>query len=250
MAWMCASVCFAGEIDQDTIYLTNGRSVKGIIVKEDNMKIELDTGFGTVVVSRAQVRSVHKAMPEAQADLKKSWKKQQSALRAKEKELEQERERRQRSYGEWVEEGLRRKAADSRAEGEVKISRDPESQSILVDAVLNGNVKATLVLDTGASIVVLSKRLGTELGIDMTEDAKAGLLELRLAGGRTVKAKAVVLESVDIQGIEEKNVMAAVLMEDAEHIGFKDGLLGRSFLGRYNLRIDLKSMVMSMQKLK
>ena len=41
-----------------------------------------------------------------------------------------------------------------------------------------------------------------------------------------------------------------VLIEDSGYAGFKDGLLGRSFLGRFNMKVDVEKMSMVLQKLK
>ena len=107
-------------------------------------------------------------------------------------------------------------------------------------------MKATLVLDTGASIVVLTKRMGEELGLDLT-DTKNSLATLQLAGDHRVTAKMVMLKSVRINDIEVKNVLAGVLLDDAS-IGLKDGLLGMTFLNQFNLKIDLKNMKMALEK--
>ena len=134
--------------------------------------------------------------------------------------------------------------------GEAAISRDPDSESVLVEAVLNNETKAVLVVDTGAEMVVLSKQIGEKMGVDVSTDTGRGIIDLHLAGGKTVKARATTIGTIDVEGVVAKDVAAAVLLEDKGSVGFRDGLLGRSFLNRYNISIDLKKMKMVMEELK
>ena len=101
-------------------------------------------------------------------------------------------------------------------------------------AELNNLIKARLVLDTGASLVVISKDIADRLGID-TKGAPYSL-KVVLADGRRVKAKAVILKSVKVGGAEVKNVSAAVL-ENAQPTD-EDGLLGMSFLKNFTVKLD------------
>ncbi|MFH1398429.1 MAG: hypothetical protein ABIH27_07770 [Candidatus Omnitrophota bacterium] len=41
-----------------------------------------------------------------------------------------------------------------------------------------------------------------------------------------------------VQGVEAKEVDAAVLLDEVAGIKFKDGLLGMSFLKKFNFKID------------
>ena len=111
---------------------------------------------------------------------------------------------------------------------------------------MDDKAKATLVLDTGANIVVLTRHKGEELGLDLSDTTK-NIATLQLAGDRRVTAKMVMLKSVRIKDIEVKDVLAGVLLEDAG-IGFRDGLLGMTFLNKFNLKIDLKNMKMALEK--
>ena len=242
--------CLAAEDNADTIYLNNGRSVSGIISKESTANVELETSSGAVVINRADIQNIHHASAEALIELKNKWAEHQIDLKAQEKTFEEERENRFKAYGEHIKEETERKAKETREEGEVKIVREPHSNAVVVSTVLNDNVTAMLIVDTGANIIVLSKRIGEKLGIDMSTDSGKNLTELHLPGGQSAKARTIVLKSVKIQGIEEKDVLAAVILEERERPGFKDGLLGRSFLDRFNIKIDLQKMSMVLQKLK
>jgi predicted aspartyl protease len=97
------------------------------------------------------------------------------------------RERRLAEYEKWLEEERAKREAEERVK-EIRVERDVTTQNILVETLLNDKVKATLVLDTGASLVILSKKMGEELGIDL-KDTKGGMVELQMAGDRRIKAK-------------------------------------------------------------
>ncbi|MCX5678445.1 MAG: retropepsin-like aspartic protease [Candidatus Omnitrophica bacterium] len=232
------------------IYLNTGGSISGIITRESATGVEAEIGAGTIVINRADIKSMHHASAEALADLRDKWAEERSRLKLQEKSSEEDRGRRLKAYENWVNEEAKSKTGKAREEGEVKVVRDPDSQAILVSAILDGEVKALLELDTGASLVILSKHIGDKLGVDMSSETKRNIVGLRLVGGQIVKARTVILKSIAIEGVEERDVLAAVMLEDAGPADLKDGLLGRSFLGRFNIRLDMQKMSMSLQKLK
>ena len=247
--WICF-LCFASEEDADTIYLNTGGSINGIITRESASGVEAEIGVGTISINRADIKSIRHASAEALAELRNKWAQSRARLKAGEQSFEEGRSRRLKAYEDWVNEETRRKAREDGEEGEVKITHDPDSKAILVSAILDGEVKALLELDTGASLVILSKRIGDKLGIDMSSEAKNSVIELRLVGGQAVSARTVILKSVAIEGVEEKDVLGAVMLEDRGPFALKDGLLGRSFLGRFNIKLDMQKMKMVLQKLK
>ena len=147
------------------------------------------------------------------------------------------------------EEESRIEAAKAQAESlkpkEVLVSR--ESGHIFVQARLNDKVPVELLLDTGASFVLLSSEIGRRLGVD--KDKRKSIVKMQVADGRQVDAQYMILDSVKIQGVEAKNVDAAVLLDNAEGINFKDGLLGMSFLKKFNFKIDQSNNRITLEKL-
>ena len=233
----------------DTVYLDNGKSVDGIIKKEDEKTIELNIGFGTVTFAKSQVKRIERSSAEEKYEIAKAWDEKKKELDLKEKEFEAARNKRfEEAYKNWTKEAREKKLREENDSKNIQLTRDQETKSILVEALLNDKVKSVLLLDTGASLVVLSRRIGDELGLDLA-DTKKDVMELKLADGRSALAKAVILESVSIQDIEVKNVMAAVMLDQLPDPRLKDGLLGMSFLNRFNLKMDLKSMKMTLEKL-
>lgn len=245
-----SSLILDTESMADTVSLKNGGSIEGIIEKEDVDSVVVDVGFGTVTIEKDKIDMVHRSASSEVYLIRQKWEEKRRELKSREKEFEEERERRfSEAYEDRLREAVEKKLKEPPEAKEIQAARDAMTKSIVVDVLLNGKVNATLVLDTGASLVVLSKKVGSKLGIDLSSTEK-DMVQLQLAGNNSVKARTVILESVSIQDIEVKNVLAAVLIDDVQDIGFKDGLLGMSFLSQFNLKIDLKTMKITLEKLK
>lgn len=80
------------------------------------------------------------------------------------------------------------------------------------------------LVDTGASLVALTKRDARRIGIDT--DKLNRNAEVRTAAGR-VKAATTTIEEITIDGVTVRNVSAVIIEEGLEH-----SLLGMSFLNR------------------
>ncbi|MFA5499768.1 MAG: retropepsin-like aspartic protease [Candidatus Omnitrophota bacterium] len=239
----------AGNVYADTVYLNNGGIIDGVIEKEDKDSIEVNMGFGSATFDKRQVKSVKRSSPEENNEKMVKWVEKKAELESKENEFEQARENRfSEAYKNWMDEQEQKKGREEGESKHIQVSRDERTKGIIVEALLNDKVKANLVLDTGASLVVLSKRIGEELGMDMAE-TKNGIMEFRLADGRRTKAKTIILDSVRIQDVELNKVMAAVLLDQINDPVLRDGLLGMSFLSQFNLKMDLKSMKMTLEKI-
>jgi clan AA aspartic protease (TIGR02281 family) len=113
---------------------------------------------------------------------------------------------------------------------------DREGLNIIVDVMLNGIIKTPLMVDTGASVVVISKNLAERLGLKTELNPP---LMMTLADGRKVPATPVVLESIKIGDVEVRNVKAAVI--ETNEVREEYGLLGMSFLENFVVRIDAKA---------
>ncbi|MDD5428539.1 MAG: retropepsin-like aspartic protease [Candidatus Omnitrophica bacterium] len=233
-------------LSADTVYFDNGGSIEGIIKSEDADNVQMDIGFGTITCPKREIKKIERSSPEEAVALTEKWEAKRQELKKSEEEFNLERQRRFAEYDEWMRQERERSEREARAQGTIDLARDYASSSILVGAVLNDKVNATLVLDTGASIVVLTKQKGEELGIDLTPTGN-NLATLQLAGNHRALAKMVILKSVRINDIEVKDVLTGILLDDAG-AGFRDGLLGMTFLSRFNLKIDLKNMKLSLEK--
>ena len=243
------SLCGAPPAHADTISLKNGGSIAGIIEKEDDKSVEVNTGFGTVTFKKAEIKDIERSSAEESRKITRKWEEKRDELKSKEKEFEEARDKRSESaYENWIEDEKAKKLKEEGAAKQINIVREPDGKGIMVEALLNNRVKANLILDTGASIIALSRKVGEELGIDLS-DTKKDVMEMRLADGSKTMAKAIILDSVKVQDVEVKNVMAAIMLDQVPVIGVTEGLLGMSFLSKFNLKTDLKSMKMSLEKI-
>jgi clan AA aspartic protease (TIGR02281 family) len=118
----------------------------------------------------------------------------------------------------------------------IKVAPDG-SGHLLVNAVLNGKVNASLTLDTGSPLLCLTANIARKLGFDLGNLKNVG--EVMLLNGKH-KVAYVNLKSVNLGGAEQENVPAAVLLDDDKGVAntFNDGLLGLSFLSKFNFTLD------------
>ena len=112
---------------------------------------------------------------------------------------------------------------------------EARGNQIIVEAILNGFARARLVVDTGATITLLTGPIAERLGMPYGQEGKAAY-EILLADGSKTLAQPVILESVRVGEAEVKGVEAAVI--DTDSIGGTDGLLGMSFLNNFVIRLD------------
>jgi len=244
-----AALCAASLAHADTINLKNGGSIAGIIEKEDDRSVEVNTGFGTVTFKKDQIKNIERSSAEESRNMAGKWEEKKKELISRTKEFEEARDKRFKgAYENWMEDEKAKRLEEGRAAKQISMVREPGGKGIMVEVLLNNRAKVNLMLDTGASVIVLSRKVGEELGMDLS-DAKKDVMEMRLADGRKTAAKVVILDSVKIQDVEVKNVMAAIMLDQVPAIGVTEGLLGMSFLSKFNLKTDLKSMKMSLEKI-
>ena len=106
----------------------------------------------------------------------------------------------------------------------VELARDL-SGHYRAEAIING-VKTTVLVDTGATDVAISRSFAEKLGIQSNH-----AIRTQTANGATV-GYMTRLESIKLGGIEENNVAATIVNNLGE-----DMLLGMSFLNRMDVRL-------------
>lgn len=230
----------------DTIYFKNGGSINGIIKSENRSSVEVEIGFGTITLGREQIRNMEIFAPDGNLAMREAWNKKRSDLEKREEEFAAARKTRFAEYDKWVREEQEKKQKELKGTREASITREEGSRHILVNAVLNDAIPARLILDTGASLVVLSNKMARQLGIDF-DDPKKDAVMLRLAGGQTIPAKMIILKSIKVEEAEVRNVVSAVLTGEEPVAGLSDGLLGMTFLSKFNVSMDLKAMKISLE---
>lgn len=207
----------------DTVLLKNGRKIEGIIVKEDSNCLELEVNSGTIKFDRKAVDRINKDVP-GQDLLRQKWQQKKARLEEKISAQKLEEENKPRDAG-FLQ----------------------SAQGIVLDATLNKKTDVKLLLDTGASLVMISAETAKKLGIDPAR-ARPDMV-VKVADGRNIRAKSVILKSVKVQSAEADNVEAVFLLDEAGSLGNADGLLGMSFLKRFNFKIDHKENKLILEKL-
>jgi aspartyl protease family protein len=133
--------------------------------------------------------------------------------------------------------GARPECASVAMEGRAQIHRRPGEGLLLAKVLVNDHEAGMFIVDTGATMVVLSHALADKLKIE-TRDAPTLVAET--ANGRTTGA-AVLLDKVEVQGVKAVRVPGTVV----EGLGKVEGLLGMSFLSRFDLKQDGKGLEIS-----
>jgi clan AA aspartic protease (TIGR02281 family) len=117
---------------------------------------------------------------------------------------------------------------------EITIPLTKNGGSFVVPVMLNQERSAQLIVDTGASMTVLSTQVAIDLGILGTTDNE--LLTVNTAGG-SVQVNMNYLSSISVGTAQATNVAVALhdLPDIPEHI---EGLLGMSFLKHFLVTLD------------
>jgi len=117
--------------------------------------------------------------------------------------------------------------------GRRTVKLDRRGNSFYAKVRLNRRYTAQLLVDTGASSTQISRALAERMGLKPDSGRQVRCV---LADGSVTHAREVTLKEVRVGGAKVKKVPVVVLESDsAERI---DGLLGMSFLGHFNFRID------------
>jgi clan AA aspartic protease (TIGR02281 family) len=112
-----------------------------------------------------------------------------------------------------------------------------EGGRVLVPVMLRygGNeIKVLLLLDTGASMIVLHREVADQLNMKGIRKGR-----LMLAGGEVINADLEKLDSVKAGPISRKNITASIIDYKGPSTRYQ-GLLGMNFLNDLVYRIDLK----------
>lgn len=124
-----------------------------------------------------------------------------------------------------------------------RLKFDPSSPSIIVSADIKASFPTTakLILDTGASYVVLPYDLVSRIGIPI--DPKN---TIRLTSVSTVETiSKIIIPEMRVLGKRVKNVEAIV--KDLPPETPADGLLGLSFLKHFKLTVNFKKGLLKLE---
>ena len=215
----------------DTIYLTNGNSIKGIIKSEDAQGIELEIDIGTVKFRKEEIKSVERSDPNDYPAMRQRWELSRRQGEEQRKAMVQA-------------EAARREAEPQKP----MVKVDGQTGHMVAKAILNGGITANLIVDTGATFVVLSKSVGDKLISKGAKLDPSRKVSMTVADGRKVETDFMILDRVQIEDSFAEHVEAAVMREDAPSDMY-DGVLGMSFLSRFNFGFNTKEGKLTLQKL-
>lgn len=127
---------------------------------------------------------------------------------------------------------LLREASPRNARGEeTLVTLRRASGNWIAEVRLNDSRTARFVVDTGASLCVVSPELAADIGV--RPGPRAEMVPMQVVGGVTAGPR-VTLASMRVGDAEVENV-AAVIHSIGPGI---EGLLGNSFLGRFTVTVD------------
>jgi clan AA aspartic protease (TIGR02281 family) len=132
-----------------------------------------------------------------------------------------------------------RKALDGMGQPPVATVRIPlqwRGSVVLLPARINGKEAGALILDTGASFTTISAAAAAQLGI---RPSGAGSVRLITANG-PIQAPLAILDEVEIGGAVAQHVPAVIHELPGMPPGVA-GLLGMSFLERFQVNLDITS---------
>ena len=125
---------------------------------------------------------------------------------------------------------VRSSAASAAQRGAVTIPVTVNGRSVIVPVTFNHSVNAHLLLDTGASMTMISRRLATVLALP-----SSGTRLFSGIGG-TVSAPIARVESIKVGDAEVSGM--AISVHDISRYPHFEGLLGMDFLGRFQVSVD------------
>ena len=120
-----------------------------------------------------------------------------------------------------------------------EIPLDGDQTGWRVRATLNGTTRATFLVDTGASLCVLSPALAHRAGARRP----VGHVELRTANG-IIRAPIVRVRSLDVGGAKAMDLDCVVHAAAAEPI---EGVLGLNYLNQFAYGIDPRRRTLSLR---
>ena len=118
----------------------------------------------------------------------------------------------------------------------IPFKRTP-SGLVLVNAILNGHVKAELILDTGANLVVITEALSKKLNQDLSLGSE--VIKLHTNCGE-VEGRSFMINKMELGDARKENVKSMITSDDYAFSG-SDGLLGLSFLGDFKVTVDYQN---------
>jgi len=130
-----------------------------------------------------------------------------------------------------------------RKNGKTTIPYTTLGNSILVKATLNGQGPFDILLDTGASITLISPQIAQQLGLARGETRK-----LVGVGGQAVTAHSSILNSVSLGGAEVKGLNVTIRGIDQLNNYSVVGLLGQDFFNHFTMELNPTNKTVTLER--
>ena len=232
---------FGVPVNADMVYLSNGRQMECMVKTQSKDSVELEVEIGTIRLRMSEISRIEKFSSNENAQMQEKWqvrKVKADIARKAWQEAESIRQEQERQ----------RQALLPK-----EITMTSEDGHMIAVVRLNKTVTAQLLVDTGASVVVLSRSIGEKLGLvtalDSPDNKKMDRIKLTVADGRNVEAKYVLLDSIKVQDVEANEVETAIILDGKADVIY-DGVLGMSFLKRFNVGFNNKDNKLILERLK
>jgi clan AA aspartic protease (TIGR02281 family) len=115
-----------------------------------------------------------------------------------------------------------------------------KGNQFFVKAILNGHLEVDLLLDTGATILVISEEVGESLGFNRRDNMPQ--IEAKTAGGK-IWTPLIFLETVTAANAKAFAVEAVI----GSKLDKIDGLLGMAFFEQFKMTLDRKKSQLILQ---
>lgn len=202
----------------DTVTMEDGRTWKGLIVAHTERDLKLDLGFDVASLEKKKIVSFKCSDAAERGRLKK--------------ELDSKR--------------LRRDTLLSRRDGGAREAPlINEGGHVFVEATLNGHAKARLFLDTGSTVTILTPEAAARAGLSMDDAGRP--IEIVTSDGRKNPTKMLTLDSLSVGGAEVRHVDVVIVKHRNGKPLYGDGLLGVSYLSRFDFKIDYRRRVLVLE---
>jgi predicted aspartyl protease len=115
--------------------------------------------------------------------------------------------------------------------------------------MLNGTQRATLLLDTGANITVVTPQIARRAGLEIPSGDGGSKSKARMASGQEVEVSLVRVKSIMVGSARIDNLQVAVyeigVLDNAPFA--VDGFLGADFLARFTMTVDPRAGTLTLQ---
>ena len=124
--------------------------------------------------------------------------------------------------------------------GKAKIKISQDGHPIISQALINGVHAGRFMIDTGATVVVLSSAFAEKIGIHYQEWPAC----LSQTANGMADGHFGYVDQVALQGVEARHIQTIV----TKNLGGVDGLLGLSFLSRFKINMDAEKGYISLSQ--